>query len=314
MASICKLVRLSFSSIPELKESGYYSEIATIRKDFADAKKLVKTDPEKGIEKLKDVKKSLQTLKKVVQTIPDDSTGTKVLSFIARDIVGSAVGTILLRAVAPHIPVSAILTLKSGLQGAIMGGNVVAAFQTPKQAMKSIDTMIGNIDRIIARAKIKNAEESNLETGNEAFGAAKYAANMKDMDVITAYVKSIAGQIKADGDTIAKMKAAVSQYNSQYGATTGMKLAMKTVAGVPVILSKQGNEIKEIQYGTGGPKFKAMSMSRMRAAVGKGMKKEAKAAKKAGASESFLFEDFANACESAMSSTETGSWSDAFFD
>lgn len=172
----------------------------------------------------------------------------------------------------------------------------------------------------------ENAEESFfMSEASEAFkvlSSANATANMKDMDVITAYIKANKASIKSDITTEEKMKTAVNGYNKQYSKETGMSLALKTIAGVPVIISKQGGNIIDIQYDVGKPRFKAISMPRLRTKVGKSIKADlkakAKADKKSGSMDSELFSSFTNRCLNLMTpaseSNTSDSWDDIFVD
>lgn len=174
----------------------------------------------------------------------------------------------------------------------------------------------------------ENASESffGMSDASEAFkaiGAANLTSNMKDMDVISAYIKANKASIKNDVMTEEKMKTAVNGYNKQYSKTTGLTLSMKTIDGVPVIISKQGSNIIDIQYDIGKPRFKSISVARMRTKVGKAIKADnkakTKAAKKTGSMDSELFDSFTNRCLNLMTpaaesadSTDSSSWDDVF--
>lgn len=172
----------------------------------------------------------------------------------------------------------------------------------------------------------ENAEESFfMSEASEAFkmlSSANATANMKDMDVITAYIKANKASIKSDVMTEEKMKTAVNGYNKQYSKETGMSLTLKTIAGVPVIISKRGSNILDIQYDVGKTRFKSISMARLRTKVGKNIKADlkanAKAAKKSGSMESELFDSFTNRCLNLMTpaseSKTSYSWDDIFVD
>lgn len=316
-------------SIPDLKASGYYDQMKTIRKNFSEAKKLAKTDPKAAVTKLQDVKKSLMVLRKVVESLPNDSVGVKILSFIARDILGGAILGALLTVAAPHIGagIGAARTIAKSVN---LSANVTTAMETPKQAVKQIDRMINRVDNMILIAKrgedfMDDASESfmGLDMASEAFGSAKLTSNMSDMDVITSYVKSMGDSIIATPETSAKMREAVKAYNSQYADKTAMALAVKTVAGKPIIISKQGSNIIDIQFDVGKAKFKAVPVARMRNRVGKSLKKADKAAKKDAkpASESDLFDTFTDRCLNLMTpaaesvdSTDSSSWDNIFVD
>lgn len=170
-----------------------------------------------------------------------------------------------------------------------------------------------------------DASESfmGLDMASEAFGSAKLTSNMSDMDVITSYVKSMGDSIIATPETSAKMREAVKAYNSQYADKTAMTLAVKTVAGKPIIISKQGSNIIDIQFDVGKAKFKAVPVARMRNRVGKSLKKADKVAKKDAkpASESDLFDTFTDRCLNLMTpaaesvdSTDSSSWDNIFVD
>ena len=316
-------------SIPDLKASGYYDQMKTIRKNFSEAKKLAKTDPKAAVTKLQDVKKSLMVLRKVVESLPNDSVGVKILSFIARDILGGAILGALLTVAAPHIGagIGAARTIAKTVN---LSANVTTAMETPKQAVKQIDRMINRVNNMILIAKrgedfMDDASESfmGLDMASEAFGSAKLTSNMSDMDVITSYVKSMGDSIIATPETSAKMREAVKAYNSQYADKTAMTLAVKTVAGKPIIISKQGSNIIDIQFDVGKAKFKAVPVARMRNRVGKSLKKADKAAKKDAtpASESDLFDTFTDRCLNLMTpaaesvdSTDSSSWDNIFVD
>lgn len=316
-------------SIPDLKASGYYDQMKTIRKNFNEAKKLANTNPKAAVPKLVEVKKSLLVLRKVVSELPDDSTGMKILNFIVRDILGSVVGYLLLSAAAPVIGGN-IMAAKNAALAINVGSNVGVAMETPKQAVKQIDRMINRVNNMILIAKrgedfMDDASESfmGLDMASEAFGSAKLTSNMSDMDVITSYVKSMGDSIIATPETSAKMREAVKAYNSQYADKTAMTLAVKTVAGKPIIISKQGSNIIDIQFDVGKAKFKAVPVARMRNRVGKSLKKADKAAKKDAkpASESDLFDAFTDRCLNLMTpaaesvdSTDSSSWDNIFVD
>lgn len=136
----------------------------------------------------------------------------------------------------------------------------------------------------------------------EMFGKNKERTiGMDDAAVIKAYVEANASSMKSGEDVDAAMKTAIAQYNTQMQGE-GYSLSKKTIAGVPILItSNNGNPI-EIQYSTGGKRFKSVSMARVRSAVGKGLRKADKA--DSATESATMFDDFIAACESIMDDTE----------
>lgn len=136
----------------------------------------------------------------------------------------------------------------------------------------------------------------------EMFGKNKERTiGMDDAAVIKAYVEANASSMKSGEDVDAAMKTAIAQYNEQMQGE-GYSLSKKTIAGVPILItSNNGNPI-EIQYSTGGRRFKSVSMARVRSAVGKGLRKADKA--DSATESATMFDDFIAACESIMDDTE----------
>ena len=148
----------------------------------------------------------------------------------------------------------------------------------------------------------------------ELFGNASREAlsGMSDDDIVKKYVETkIAPANIADTgpEAKAKLKDAMDVFNKDYTTTTGMTLKMTTIAGVPLLMTRNGDKIVEIQFAVAGKKkFTSRGMSTMRAEVAKQrrrqFKADAKAAKKAGANDdapaSENFTDFIEACESFM--------------
>ena len=132
----------------------------------------------------------------------------------------------------------------------------------------------------------------------EMFGKNKArTAEMDDNAVIKAYVEANAGSMKTGEDVDTAMKTALDKYNEQMHGE-GPSLTKKTIAGVPILVTSNDGKVIEIQYSTGGKRFKAVPMARMRSAVGKGLRKADKAGSDAPADESFT--NFIEACESLM--------------
>ena len=124
-------------------------------------------------------------------------------------------------------------------------------------------------------------------------------------DTIADMLTRIRNANSAKHDTVdipaSKMKTAIAQYNTQMQGE-GYSLSKKTIAGVPILItSNNGNPI-EIQYSTGGKRFKSVSMARVRSAVGKGLRKADKA--ESATESATMFDDFIAACESIMDDTE----------
>lgn len=136
----------------------------------------------------------------------------------------------------------------------------------------------------------------------EMFGKNKERTiGMDDAAVIKAYVEANASSMKSGEDVDAAMKTAIAQYNEQMQGE-GYSLSKKTIAGVPILITSNNGKPIEIQYSTGGKRFKSVSMTRARSAVGKGLRKADKAGS---ATESdTMFDDFITACESIMDDTD----------
>ena len=142
-------------SIPDLKKSGAYKKFSNLRKDFAAAKKLAKSGDTNGAaQKLGKVKAEAAALKETVLQLPQDSTGMKILSFIARDIVGGALASLIgfgTLAITKNPAIAA--TVGSGVGYGQMGANVGVATDTPKRMAKQLDKFIAKCDKVIAKLR-----------------------------------------------------------------------------------------------------------------------------------------------------------------
>ena len=136
-------------SIADLKNSGAYANMKQLRKSYAAAKKLAKTDPKAAIPELQKVRAGLVDLQSVVSSLPNDSVGMKIFNFILRDIVGSVILRAIVIASNGKIPVSVV----RGLNNGIFGANIGMAMETPKRFAAKITRMIAKVDIVITRCK-----------------------------------------------------------------------------------------------------------------------------------------------------------------
>lgn len=117
----------------------------------------------------------------------------------------------------------------------------------------------------------------------ELFGSANREAtnNMSDAEVIKAYIEANKDSMASDANAKSMLSTMIAEYKKGgYEDSTGLKLTLKTIAGVPVIVTTKTSDdsIVDVQYrpANGGKKNVAVSVKAMRAAVGKNMRKAAK--------------------------------------
>lgn len=115
----------------------------------------------------------------------------------------------------------------------------------------------------------------------ELFGnkGAAATANMSDMEVIKAYIEAHKNEMSADKLARTTLEEGVKEFvKGGYDKSTGYNLVVKTIAGIPIIITTTAsdNKVVDIQYRYYRPRKRnvAVTIKDIRADVGKRMAKE----------------------------------------